>query len=57
MKRSTIWGILFGAWFGGSLAAFTGLNFTDWKWWAIFLPTAIFAINEKRAYNNENQKP
>jgi hypothetical protein len=54
MKRSTLIGMLAGFYFGATLTVFTGIGFTDWRWWVIVIPTIALFQWEKNAIKNED---
>ena len=54
MKKSTIYGIIWSAYLGASLAKL-GLSITDMKFWIIFMPIVIFVSLERKAYHNEEK--
>lgn len=38
---------------GAAVTAFTGLTISDWKWWAITVPTIILVVATKKDRNDK----
>jgi hypothetical protein len=53
MKKSTLYGFIWGAWLGGGLA-YLGAGLLTLNFWLIFLPVVIFVSLERIAYHDEN---
>ena len=54
MKKSTLIGMLAGFYFGATLTVFTGAGLSDWRWYAIVLPTIALFTWEKNEYKKED---
>jgi hypothetical protein len=52
MKKSSIYGLLWGAWLGGCLG-YLGYGLSTWEFWIIFVPVAILAGLEKTTFKDE----
>ena len=48
----TLWLILGGFYYGGSISAFTNYGLESWQWWAMVVPTAFFVT----MYGNEAKR-
>ena len=53
MKKSTLYGFIWGGWLGAGLACL-GANVLTLDFWLIFLPVVIFVSLERNAYHDEN---
>ena len=53
MKKSTIYSMLWGGWFGFWLG-YLGYGLLTWQFWVVYLPIIIFVILEKVHYKKEN---
>ena len=54
MKRSTLIKMAAGFYLGAAPGIFFDCTFTDWRWWALVIPTVIAFEFANQIENNEN---